>query len=185
MNMKTRLLVLGVASTFAMSHLCSAGVQAPFDTMPTPGNRLPALEQRLENLERRLEALEEPKEGTANGRPAWQESRYVKEGLGVADVMLKGGNLAGGANAYREVFEKALAAAKPTTQSLLDLFVTSSSMAMASETLLDKAELDLARKLNGDALTGLRRCRELKPDWNAKIMDYVFKKVEERAAELK
>ncbi|MGV3532795.1 MAG: hypothetical protein ACO1QR_10530 [Chthoniobacteraceae bacterium] len=183
--MKTRLLVLGVAFTLAMSLLCSAGVQEPFDTMPVPGNRLPGLEQRLQNLERRLRALEEPKEDAANARPAWQESEYVKEGLGVAEFMLKGGNVVGGANAYREVFEKALAAVKPTTQSLLDLFVTSSSMAMASETLLDKAELDLAKKLNGDALTGLRRCRELKPDWNAKIMDYVSKKVEQRAAELK
>lgn len=182
--MKTPFLPLAVISLLAMPLFCSAGVVEPFETMPTPGNRIPGLEQRLQNLERRLRALEEPKE-EANSRPAWQESEYVKTGLEIADVMLKGGNVAGGANAYREVYEKALADAKPTTQSVMNLFVTSSSLAMASETLLDKAELALAKQLNSDALAGLRRCRELKPEWNAKIMDYVLKKVEQRAAELK
>lgn len=183
--MNTRILLLGASTLLAMSLACSAGVQAPFDQMPTPGNRLPELEQRLQKLENRLKALEEPAKKDANAASASEESEYVKSGLEIADVMLKGGNPVGGANAYREVFRKALAEAKPTTQALLDLFVTCSSMAMASETLLDKAELQLAKTLNGDALTGLRQCRELKPAWNAKTMDYVLKKVEQRAAELK
>lgn len=165
---------------------CGANLEEQFDSMPIPGNRLPSLEQRVRRLEERLAAVEGPQAKNQRAlAPAPGQSEYIQMGLQRADALLKGEDLAGAANAYQEILRESISRIQPTTQALTDTMATSCTLAMAAETLQEKGKGDLAKALNEAALSGLRRCREIKPEWNAKTMEYVLKKVEQRSAELR